>query len=339
MGLVNCIPALVTPFSGKKIDYEKFESLVGFQKSQGVLQVLANGTTGESPTTSSQEQDKMISIASASILTIAGAGSNCTDKTLRRSAEAIAAGATSLLLVDPYYNGPSSMEIRKEYYEPVAENFPCPIIPYVIPGRCGCEPSAYDLAQLAKDHENIVAVKQATGNLDRMRLDRSLSPNLGIYSGDDDLTLKMIADPQIKACGVISVACNVVPASIKKLCDLALAGKTEEAAQLNTALLPLFSVLTVKSTVKNPYGYPGEVVQKFRNPLPYKTLMAGLGMMAFGCRQPLGRMNKEGVEAVRAAVRKVWQANPEILAPIEGAFDVDLSARIEADANWGMYYD
>ncbi|MFA5247428.1 MAG: 4-hydroxy-tetrahydrodipicolinate synthase, partial [Candidatus Micrarchaeia archaeon] len=120
---------------------------------------------------------------------------------------------------------------------------------------------------------------------------------------------------------------------------LALAGKTEEAAQLNTALLPLFSVLTVKSTVKNPYGYPGELVQKFRNPLPYKTLMAGLGMMEFGCRQPLGRMNKEGVEAVRAAVRKVWQANPEILAPIEGAFDVDLSARIEADANWGMYYD
>ena len=338
MRLENCMPALVTPFSGGQVDYDKFSALVDFQKSEGIRQVLANGTTGESPTTTAQEQDKMITLASAALPTIAGTGSNSTEKTLSRSADALAAGATALLLVDPYYNGPSSMEIRTEYYAPVAEKFSCPIIPYIIPGRCGCELSAYDLAKLAADHKNIAAVKQATGNLDRMRLDRSLSPKLAIYSGDDDLTLKMMTDPAISAVGVISVACNVVPASVKRLCDLVHEGKTDEATKLNTALSPFFSTITVKSTVRNPYGYHGELVQKFRNPLPCKTLMAGLGMIEFGCRRPLGMMDKAGVNAVREAARKVWQTTPEILEPIEGAFDVDLSSQIGDDSNWGMHY-
>jgi len=337
-GLSSCMPALVVPFSGGAADYECYRGLLEFQKSQGTTHAIVNGTTGESPTLSDTEQEKLVSLASTQLSVVAGTGGNDTQKTLKRSEAALAQGAAALLLVDPYYNGPSSLEIRKEYYEPVAEKFPCPIIPYVIPGRCGCELSAYDLAQLAKDHDNVVAVKEATGNLDRMRLDRQLAPSLDIYSGDDDLTLKMILDPAIRACGVISVAANVVPASVHKMVDLAIAGKTEQATALNAALSPLFSAITVKSTVKSPYGYQGEVVQKFRNPLPYKTLMAGLGMMEFGCRRPLGKMDKAGVEFVRAAARKVWQSSPEILQPLESAFDVDLSARIEDNENWGMHY-
>lgn len=337
-GLSSCMPALVVPFANGEVDYECYRGLLEFQKSQGTTHAIVNGTTGESPTLTDAEQDKLVAMASSQLSVVAGTGSNNTEKTLKRSGEAIALGASALLLMDPYYNGPSSLEIRKEYYEPVAEKYPCPIIPYVIPGRCGCELSAYDLALLSKEHGNIYAVKEATGNLERMRLTRKLCPDMMIYSGDDDLTFRMISDQAIRSCGVISVAANVIPAAVRKMADLAIAKKTEEASALNASLSPLFSAITVKSTIKEPYGYPGEVVQKFRNPLAYKTLMAGLGMMEFGCRQPLGRMDKAGVEFVRSAARKVWQNNPEILSPLEGAFDVDLSARIEDDANWGMYY-
>jgi 4-hydroxy-tetrahydrodipicolinate synthase len=332
------MPALVVPLANGEVDFECYRGLLEYQKRQGVTHAIVNGTTGESPTLSAQEQDRLVSLASSQLSVVAGTGSNDTQKTLKRSEAALSQGAGALLLVDPYYNGPSSLEIRREYYGPVAEKYSCPVIPYVIPGRCGCELSAYDLAQLAKDHTNVFAVKEATGNLDRMRLDRQLSPSLDIYSGDDDLTLKMILDPQIRACGVISVAANLVPAAVKKMVDLALLGKSEEATALSTALSPLFSAITVKSAVKDPYGFPGEVVQKFRNPLPYKTLMAGLGMIPFGCRRPLGRMDRAGVEFVRAAARKVWQQNPEILQPIEDAFDVDLSSRIGDDANWAVHY-
>jgi len=337
-GLSSCMPALVVPFANGEVDYECYRGLLEYQKSQGTTHAIVNGTTGESPALTDAEQDKLVGLAATQLSVVAGSGSNSTEKALKRSGEAIALGASALLLMDPYYNGPSSLEIRKEYYEPVAEKYSCPIIPYVIPGRCGCELSAYDLAQLAKDHSNIFSVKEATGNLERMKLTRTLCPDIMIYSGDDDITFRMISDQAIRSCGVISVAANVFPASVRKMVDLALAGKTEEASALNAAMSPLFSAITVKSTVKNPYGFPGEVVKKFRNPLGYKTLMAGLGMMEFGCRRPLGKMDKAGVEFVRAAARRAWQNNPEILQPLEGAFDVDLSARIEDDANWGMYY-
>jgi len=332
------MPALVVPFANGEADYECYRGLLEYQKSQGTTHAIVNGTTGESPTLTDAEQDKLVSLAASQLSVIAGTGSNNTQKTLKRSGEALALGASALLLVDPYYNGPSSLELRNEYYAPVAEKYSCPIIPYVIPGRSGCELSVYDLAMLSKEHSNIFSVKEATGNLERMKLTRTLCPEMMIYSGDDDLTFRMISDQAIRACGVISVAANVFPAAVKKMVDLAIAGKTEEASALNAAMSPLFSAITVKSTVKSPYGFAGEVVQKFRNPLPYKVLMAGLGMIEFGCRQPLGKMDKAGVEFVRAAARRVWQNNPEVLAPIEGAFDVDLSARIEDDANWGMYY-
>ncbi|MFA6330305.1 MAG: dihydrodipicolinate synthase family protein [Candidatus Micrarchaeia archaeon] len=332
------MPALVVPFSAGEVDYECYRGLLEYQKSQGTTHAIVNGTTGESPTLTDAEQDKLVAMASSQLSVIAGTGSNNTEKTLKRSGEAVALGASALLLVDPYYNGPSSLELRNEYYSPVAEKYSCPVIPYVIPGRTGCELSAYDLALLSKEHGNIYAVKEATGNLERMRLTRTLCPDMLIYSGDDDLTFRMISDQAIRSCGVISVAANVFPAAVRKMVDLAIAKKTEEASALNAAMAPLFSAITVKSTVKSPYGYPGEVVQKFRNPIAYKALMAGLGMMEFGCRRPLGKMDKAGVEFVRAAARRVWQDNPEILSPLESAFDVDVSARIEDDANWGMYY-
>ena len=197
------MPALVVPFSAGEVDYECYRGLLEFQKSQGTTHAIVNGTTGESPTLTDAEQDKLVSLASTQLSVVAGTGSNSTEKALKRSAEALELGASALLLMDPYYNGPSSLEIRKEYYEPVAEKFSCPIIPYVIPGRCGCELSVYDLALLSKEHKNIFAVKEATGNLERMKLTRSLCPDLMIYSGDDDLTFRMISDKAIAAAGVI----------------------------------------------------------------------------------------------------------------------------------------
>lgn len=334
--LSDCIPALVAPFYGGEVDLDAYRQLLSFQAAQGVKQALVNGTTGESPTLSEGEQDRLVSEAASVLSVVAGTGGNCTRKAIRRSEAAVGLGADAVLLVDPYYNGPSSLEIRREYYEPVARSVRCPVIPYVIPGRCGCELSAHDLAELSSDCPNVVAVKEATGNIERMRLTRSLCPEIFIYSGDDDMTLRMVSDRGVRADGVISVAMNVAPAAVTRLVRLARSGDLSEASRVNAALSPLFSAITVKSSVPNRCG--GATVQKFRNPLPYKTLMAGLGMIPFGCRQPLGRMDKAGVEYVRAAARKVWEENPWVLEPIGRAFGVDVSDRLARDENWCVYY-
>ena len=165
---------------------------------------------------------------------LAGAGSNNTQEAVRASAHAREAGATAVLLVDCYYNGPSSLELRTEYYERILEQVPeIPIMPYVIPGRSGCALAAADLAILhLNDPKRVPAVKQATGDLDRMRLDRKLAgPALSILSGDDDLTLTMMRDQEIAACGVVSVVSNIAPGAIGSLVRAQGGGDSEDAEE------------------------------------------------------------------------------------------------------------
>jgi 4-hydroxy-tetrahydrodipicolinate synthase len=338
MSVENCITAIVTPFAGGRVDLDAFDRLCAFQKRNGVNELVVNGTTGESPTTSPQEQDGLVEIAAKHCSVLAGTGSNSTKKTIQSSEDALTAGASGLLLVDPYYNGPSSMEIRQEYYEPVAERFDCRILPYIIPGRTGCELSPEDLVMLHSAHPNVFGVKEATGNMDRMRRERALSPSLAIYSGDDDITFAMMTEPAIRACGVVSVASNVAPAAVKRMCDLAASGRVEEAKALHDALSPLFAAITVK-TVETVLlnGQVMQVNQKFRNPLAYKTLMAGLGMCEYGVRPPLGRMSRKGVEVVRSNARKVWESNSEVLEPVQTEFGVSIEDRLANDRAWVSY--
>jgi 4-hydroxy-tetrahydrodipicolinate synthase len=336
--------ALTTPFStDRQVDYESLRRLIEFQVQEGVDGVLPCGTTGESPTLSWQEHDAVIDASVRAVEgragVLAGAGSNNTEEAIRATIQAKEAGATAVLLVDCYYNGPSSLELRTEYYERILENVPdIPLVPYVIPGRSGCALSAADLAILhLNDSKRVPAVKQATGDLERMRLDRQLAgPALAILSGDDDLTLAMMRDDEIRSSGVVSVVSNIVPGAIGSMVRAQGAGDTEETERLTGALAPLLRMVTCSVTAVRtlPNGQSAEVTDKFRNPVPVKTMMAGLGMLSSTRRPPLGRMSPAAVAQCRDALREVHTADPGILGPIEEAFDVRIDQRLGDDARW-----
>lgn len=336
--------ALATPFSADlQVDYDSLRRLVEFQVQEGVDGVLPCGTTGESPTLSWQEHDAVVDATIRAVEgrtgVLAGAGSNNTQEAVRATTQAKAAGATAVLLVDCYYNGPSSLELRTEYYEHVLQKVAdVPIVPYVIPGRSGCALSAADLAILhLNDPQRVPAVKEATGDLDRMRLDRKLAgPALGILSGDDDLTLPMMRDEEIRAGGVVSVMSNLVPATIGGIVRAQAGGDLEEADRLSHALAPVLRLVTcsVASVRTLPNGQSVEVVDRFRNPVPVKTMMAGLGMIPSAKRPPLGRMSSAAVGKCRDALRETHGADPGILGPIEEAFGVRIDQRLADDAVW-----
>ncbi|HET6455882.1 MAG TPA: 4-hydroxy-tetrahydrodipicolinate synthase [Armatimonadota bacterium] len=335
--------ALITPMTTDGgVDWAGLEKNLQFQAEQGITGVVPTGTTGESPTLVWDEHNKIIERTLKTLAgkceVIAGTGSNSTQEAVESTERAAEHGAKAALLVDCYYNGPSSLELRNEYYGVLAEFFPdISFIPYVIPGRSGTALAVEDLAILAGEYPNIHAVKEATGDLERMAKTRSLlGPDFFILSGDDDITYKMMTTPEIKAAGVISVISNVAPAAVKQMVAKVLAGDLATASALRDALAPLFGIVTVKveSTRTLPNGKTAIVQDRFRNPLAIKTLMSALGMPAGPGRQPLGRMTADGVEVVRNAARTVWERNPEILAPIGDFFGVNVEGRIAEDSVW-----
>jgi 4-hydroxy-tetrahydrodipicolinate synthase len=340
----GCYTALMTPFKADyEVDYEGLERLVEFQIASGLSGILAVGTTGESPTLNWEEHNEVIRLVAerckGRCQSIAGTGSNNTRETMESTEHAVNVGADAALLVDPYYNGPSSLEIRREYVAPVAEKFPrIQIIPYVIPGRTGAQLLPEDLAMLHNQLENVSTVKEATGNIENMKRTRECcGDDFTILSGDDDKTFTMMTDPAIKASGVISVASNIAPKAVQDMTTLLVQGKETEAERLRDALKPLFGIVTVKTQEETSYGNVG---CRARNPLGTKTLMAILGMPVGVCRRPLGKMTKKGVEVVLDAGRSVWKNNPEILRPIADFFGVDIEARLYEESSWaGLTYD
>ena len=195
----GCYTALITPMTNnRQVDYEGLQQLVDFQLKNGVKGILAVGTTGESPTLNWDEHNHVIreiyEYSSEKGLTIAGTGSNSTQEAMEATLHAQHLGVRSVLLVDPYYNGPSSMEIRREYIEPIAKTFPeVQVIPYIIPGRTGTQLYPQDLAILHKQYPNVSCAKEATGDLKNMELTRQFcGENFDILSGDDDKTYTMM---------------------------------------------------------------------------------------------------------------------------------------------------
>ena len=211
--------ALVTPMTADGgIDWAGLEKNIQFQIDQGITGLVPTGTTGESPTLTWEEHNRIVEktaeLARGRCRTIAGTGSNSTAEAVESSEHAVEHGADAVLLVDCYYNGPSSLELRHEYYGVVAELLPdTPIVPYIIPGRSGTALSVEDMAILAADFPNIHSVKEASGDLERMaRTRKLLGPEFQILSGDDDLTYTMMTSPDIAAQGVISVVSISFPA-------------------------------------------------------------------------------------------------------------------------------
>lgn len=338
----GCLTALVTPFNQDgSIDWKGLKENVEFQIKQGIVGVVPVGTTGESPTVNPEEHALVLARTSdfvrGRVFILAGSGSNSTEEALHYTDIARQAGCHGALLVDPYYNGPSSLELRTEYYELIIQRFPeLAIVPYIIPGRTGCALEPGDLAYLAWKYPNLNAVKDARNDSQKTREIRSLTPpDFKIFSGDDDKTFPMMTDREIGASGVISVISNIAPAAVQEMCVKVLDGEIKEAEQLKDALNPLFGVVTV-------FGQRTEIIQgkeavisdKFRNPDAIKTMMQGLGIPAGFPRRPLGKMSSIAVEKVRSVLSEVWNKNPEILRPIEKFFKVEISERLSNDAIW-----
>lgn len=336
--------ALATPFSAdRSVDNAGLRRLTEFQIDQGIDGVLPCGTTGESPTLTWQEHDAVIDdvikTVDGRVGVLAGTGSNNTQEAIRGTEHAKEVGADAVMLVDCYYNGPSSLELRTEYYERILDAVAdIPIVPYVIPGRSGCALGAADLAILhLNDPKRLPAVKEATGDFDRMREERRLAgPSLSILSGDDDVTLKMMVDAEIRCVGVISVVANIVPGAVGAMVRSQANGDETEAAKLGKVLDPLMKLVgcTVTSTRSLPNGQSVEVTDKFRNPVPIKTMMAALGMLGSAVRPPLGKMSREGVARCRETLQQVHARDASILSPIEEAFDVRVDQRLQDDTVW-----
>jgi 4-hydroxy-tetrahydrodipicolinate synthase len=212
-----------------------------------------------------------------------------------------------------------------------------PLMAYVIPGRTGCALSAEDVAILAAETAPLAGVKEATGDLERMARTRCLAGDgFSIMSGDDPLTMDMMAREDIRAQGVISVMTNIFPRAITQMVGLAHDGNIEQARMLEKKLAPVFGLvgISVLNERQLPNGQTAQVQDKYRNPLPVKTMMAGLGLPSGPCRRPLGRMCAAGVQKAREALRQIRDESPELLEPVATFFEVDVDQRLGDDAVW-----
>jgi len=329
--------ALATPFNRKgEIDFEGLGKNINFQIANGA-HFIPTGTTGESPTLDWKEHNQVIArtvkLAKGRAFVVAGTGSNSTREAFRGTKHAVEVGSQGVLLVDCYYNGPSSLELRTQYYEVIAKAFrKVFIMPYIIPGRTGTKMEVEDLAILHRKFKNVRSVKEATGDLTRMAKTRTLlGEDFDILSGDDDITYEMMAREDIRSSGVVSVIANIVPGPIGEMVKAISIGNMQKANRLKETLNPLFKLVTV-NTVESYEGF--DVPCKFRNPVPIKTIMRGLGLPSGPCRPPLGRMTPKGVEVIRRALREVHGKNREVFRPLEEFYKVRMEDRISNDNYW-----
>ncbi len=340
----GCYTALITPFTpAGNLDQEGLEQLINFQLENKITGILATGTTGESPTFKWKEHDHVIALTAKQTRgkcnCIAGTGSNNTQEAIVAAGHATKEEVDAILMVDPYYNGPSSLEIRREYYEIVAKKYPgMDIVPYIIPGRTGAQMLPQDLAILAKTCPNITSVKEATGNLDNMKLTRKFcGSDFTILSGDDALVFDVMTDPAIRANGCISVMANIAPGFMTQMVSLNNQGKTDDAQKIQNALAPLFDLVVVTTQEDTEFG---PVTCRARNPLPVKTMMQLLGMPSGPCRRPLGKMTKKGFDTILKAMKQVQTNNPEIFAPLADFFKVDIDQRLSnPELHTDLWYD
>ena len=282
--------ALVTPFSpteGQPIDWEAFDALVADQLAGGITGLVPCGTTGESPTLTHEEHlavvKRTVARAKGKAQIIAGTGSNSTKTAIELSREAETYGVDAVMIVVPYYNKPTQ-EGMYRHFMAVARSVKCPVVIYNIPGRSVVDLSADTLSRIVKDAPNVVATKEATGNVLRAQeLVRRHGEALTVLSGDDALTLAMVA---VGAKGVISVTSNVVPGAVTKATALALAGDAKAARAAHQALLPLHEVMFIES-----------------NPAPAKAALAHRGLMRDVVRGPLAEASESARAAVIAALK------------------------------------
>jgi 4-hydroxy-tetrahydrodipicolinate synthase len=276
--------ALVTPFKHGKIDEKTISKLVDYQIKSGTDGLVPTGTTGESPTLSIKEHQRVIEIvvrsANHRVPVIAGTGSNCTDEAVALTKFAKKVGADASLQVVPYYNKPTQ-EGMFRHFETIARAAELPMILYNIPGRCGVALTAETIARLSRV-PNIVGVKESTGNMDLTSQILSLCQTT-VLSGDDSLTLPLLA---LGAKGVISVASNLLPEAVSAMVDSYFAGHYAKAQELHYKMFPLCRALFIET-----------------NPIPVKRAMKFLGLCEDQVRLPLCPMSPENEKILVRAMK------------------------------------
>lgn len=287
----GCATALVTPFkAGGAIDEERLRALVDRQINGGVRLLVPCGTTGESATMTEAEDQRVIEItvavAHGRARVIAGAGSNSTAAAIEYSQRARDLGADAVLQVAPWYNKPTQ-EGLYAHFRAVAESIPeTPIMLYNVPGRTSSNIAAETVLRLARDCENVVAVKEASGNLSQiMEILRERPPNFCLLSGDDAVTLPLIA---LGAEGIVSVASNEIPDLMSRMTNLALEGNWTEARELHYRLLPLMEINFIESS-------PG----------PVKAAMAMMGLLEENFRLPLVPIQEKSRTRIRSVIAEL----------------------------------
>ena len=280
--------AIVTPMTKTDIDYDALGRFLDFQIDSGINAIVVMGTTGENATIEPEDQDKVIRFTVEKVAhrvpVIAGTGTNNTAHVLHNTRNACAAGADAILVVTPYYNKATQNGLIT-HFTAVADESTVPVILYNVPGRTGCNLLPKTVAKLA-EHPRIAAIKEATGSLAQMVEIMALcGDKIDVYSGEDALTVPMMA---MGAAGAISVLSNVVPAQAVAMTNACLAGDYKTAARLQCELLPLTNALF------------SEV-----NPIPAKAAVSAMGFGEENLRLPLTPMEDANRQKLFEEMRKL----------------------------------
>lgn len=281
--------AIVTPMKeNEEVNYDKLEELINWQIDQGTDCIVIVGTTGESSTLTTEEHAKVIEAAVAytkhRVPVVAGTGSNCTREAVHLSQEAEAAGVDGLLVVTPYYNKATQGGLM-QYYTQIADAVKIPIIMYNVPGRTGCNILPETVAALHKNVENIVGIKEATGNVAQAARTMYLTDGkIDMYSGEDGIVVPLMA---LGALGVISVWSNIAPREVHEMCAAFSAGDIKKAADMQLAAQPLVEALF------------SEV-----NPIPVKKALNLMGKDVGPVRSPLTEMTPEHAVKLAQAMKE-----------------------------------
>ena len=279
--------AVVTPMHADgSTDYDRFASLIDWHCEQGTDAIVAVGTTGESATLDFAEHEQVIRFCvkqvNGRVPLIAGTGANATSEAIHLTEQARLAGADACLLVTPYYNKPTQEGLFR-HYQKIAESVDIPQILYNVPGRTAVDMLPSTVQRLTHI-PNIIGIKEATGNVDRMRELIALDSQFAVYSGDDGIAMEsMLAG----GAGVISVTANVAPAAMHALAEACFAGNRKQAEQINDTLAALHRDLFVEA-----------------NPIPVKWALHEMGRIDSGIRLPLTWLSDAQHARVRAALKQ-----------------------------------
>ena len=276
MEFTGAFTALVTPFSGGRIDEEAYRNLIEWQIEQGIHGLVPCGTTGESATLSHDEHKRVIRICvdqvAGRVPVLAGAGSNNTAEAVDLARFAKEAGADGALLITPYYNKPTQ-EGLYQHFRRIVQEVPFPYVLYNVPSRTATNLLPATVARLAKDFPEFVGIKEATGDLNQVSQVLELcGPKFQVLSGDDFTVLPLLA---VGGCGVISVVSNVVPSKMSGLCAAWQRGDLERARNYHFELAPYARMMFLET-----------------NPIPVKTALSMMGKIQLELRLPLVPMSE-----------------------------------------------